>query len=140
MAPGAREAHADAVVDLVGLIDPSMIDDAGIRRGTASEQPVPIGWGARAAGGLQGAHRPDLSQADSGHEPVAVAPALGGGATLAEVLRQAHDLAAIPAQFHGPVRQGIRPCGTFARGVDLAWGRLAEGDRGVALEMGGTAL
>jgi hypothetical protein len=64
---------------------------------------------------------------------------LGGGATRAEVLIQAHDWAAIPAQFHGPVRQGIRPCGTVALGVDLAWGRLAEVDRGVALAMVGTA-
>jgi len=140
MAPGALEAQEDAVVEIVGIIDPIMIDDEGIRQGTESEQPVPIGLGAREAGGLQGEHRTDLSQADRGHEPVEVAPALGGGAALAEVLIQAHDLAAIPAQFHGPVRQGILPFGTLAMGVDLAWGRLAEVDIGVALEMGGTEL
>jgi len=140
MAPGAFEAQADAGVELVGSIDPIMIDDAGVRQGTALGPPVPIGLGARDAGGLQGEPGADRREADGGHEPVDVASALGGGAALAAVLLQEHHVAVIPAQFHGSVRQGILPLGTVAMGVDLAWGRLAELDRGVAVPMVGTEL
>jgi hypothetical protein len=117
-----------------------MIDNEGVRPGAQIEQPVPIGLGAGEAGGLQGEHRAALPQADGGHQPVEVTSALGGSAALAEVLIQEHDWAAIPAQVHRSVGQGVLPLGTFAMAVHLAWGRLAAVDLGLALEMVGTEL
>jgi hypothetical protein len=69
---------------------------------------------------------------------VEVVPTRGGGATRAEILIQAPAVTAIPAQVHGPVRPGVLPLGALAMAVDLAWGRLAQVDRGLAGEMVGT--
>jgi hypothetical protein len=140
VAPGALEAPEAAVVQSVGLRAPSMRHDAGVCQGAASEPSGPIGVGARAAGGRQGEARADLPQADGGHEPVEVVPPLGGGAALAEVLLQEHDVPALPAQLHGPVGQGVLPRGTVALAVHLAWGRLAAVDIGLAVQRVGTAV
>jgi len=46
VAPGALAAQEDAVVNIMGGIDPSLIDAEGVRQGAQIEQPVPIGVGA----------------------------------------------------------------------------------------------
>ena len=140
MAPGALEAQADAGVERVGRLAPIRIDDEGVRHGPEIAQPVPIGLGAREAGGLQGDPRPDRSPPARGHEPVHVAPAWGGGAAVAEGLIQEPDLAASPAPFDGPLRQGRRPFGPCAMGGARAWGRLAAGAIGVAGRWGGRSV
>ena len=114
-----------------------MLHDQGVGQGANVQAFVPVRLGAREAGGLQGEPGADLSQADSGHQPVEVVAALGGGAALAQVLVQDQDLAAIPAELHGPLGQRILPFRALAMEVDLAGRRLAEVDIGLALQMVG---
>jgi hypothetical protein len=60
------------------------------------------------------------------------------GAALAQSLIEDLPLTPIPAEFNGPLGEGLLAFGTFTMGLYLSGRRLAQGDIRRTLEMLGT--
>ena len=104
------------------------------------QQLVPVLARAGQPAHLQAEDQPDVVETDLGEQPLEAEPALGRGPALALILVDDEDAVRGPAEFDGPVDEGVLAVGGFPVLGDLLGGGLADVDDGQPVEMPGLDL
>ena len=81
-----------------------------------------------------------MVEADLGEQPLEAEPSLGRGPALALVVVDDEDAVRRPAEFDGPLGEGVLAVGRLAVLGDLLGGGLADVDDGQAVEVPGLDL
>ena len=126
VAHGALHAQYQPVVEVVGVVDPIVINDERVGQRAEVQQPVPVGRRARQARDLQRQDGPHLAQTDLGGQPLEALALDGTGTALTQVLIDDLYLGGVPAELLGQLYQGVLALGRLPVLVDLQQGGLAD--------------
>ena len=89
---------------------------------------------------LEAEDQPDVIEADLGEQPLEAEPSLGRGPTFPLIVVDDEDAVRRPAEFHGPLDEGVLAVGGLAVLGDLLGGGLADVDDGQAVQVPGLDL
>jgi hypothetical protein len=134
------QAEQEPVVEVARVIQAVLVENEGAGQCADLQQPVPVGVVAGQPGDLQAEHDPGPAHGHLGDEALETIAIGGGGAGLALVGVNDHDLLGGPAQRDGPTAQVVLAVGGLGVGQYLPQRGLTHIQVGVAAQVFGGDL